>query len=112
MWIKKIVCSRAKSYENDPQITQPQISAKCIIPDINDLENYGQGHVVSLSKRMHLNDDHTKSYHHTKFELPNAFHKNYMKVQSCIMSTLFSINIVHLFRQTIPQNAKIEISIK
>ena len=26
-------------------------------------------------------------YHNTKFELPNAFHKNYMIVQSCVMST-------------------------
>ena len=48
-------------------------------------------------------------YLHTKFELPNAFYKNYMNVQSCIMSTFISINIVHLFRQTNPQNAKIEI---
>ena len=52
MWIYKIVCSRADSYENDPQITLPQISAKCIIPDINDLEDYGQGHMTSLSKRI------------------------------------------------------------
>ena len=51
-------------------------------------------------------------YHHTKFELPNAFHKNYMNVQSCIMSMFLSFNIVHLFRQTNPQNAKIENSIK
>ena len=29
----------AKSYENDPLITLPKISAKCFIPDINDLEN-------------------------------------------------------------------------
>ena len=28
------------------------------------------------------------------------------------MSTFISVNIVHLFRQTNPQNAKIEISIK
>ena len=49
-------------------------------------------------------------YHHTI--LPNAFHKNYMNVQSCIMSTFISINIVHFFRQTNPQNAKIKISIK
>ena len=33
-------------------------------------------------------------YHHTQFELPNAFHKNYMNVQSCIMSAFVSINIV------------------
>ena len=51
MWCM-MVCSSAKSYENDPQITLPQISAKCIIPDINDLKNYGQGHIASLSKRM------------------------------------------------------------
>ena len=51
-------------------------------------------------------------YHHTKFELTNAFHKNYMNVQICIMSTFISINIVHLFRQTNPENAIIEISIK
>ena len=29
-----------------------QISAKCIIPDINDLDNYGQCHNASLSKQM------------------------------------------------------------
>ena len=51
-------------------------------------------------------------YHHTKFELPNTFSKNNMNVQSCIMSTFISVNILHLFRQTNPQNAKIEISIK
>ena len=51
-------------------------------------------------------------YHHTKFELPNAFQKNYMNVQSCMMSTFISINIVHLFRQTNPKNAKIEISLE
>ena len=50
-------------------------------------------------------------YHDTKFELPNAFHKNYMNVQNCIMSMFIPINIVHLFCQTNPQNAKIEISI-
>ena len=51
-------------------------------------------------------------YHQTKFELPIAFHKNYMNVQSCVMSTFISINIVHLSRQTNPQSAKIEISMK
>ena len=34
------------------KITLPQTSAKCIIPDINDLEDYGQGHMASLTKRM------------------------------------------------------------
>ena len=47
-------------------------------------------------------------YHHTKFEHPNAFHKNYMNVQSCMMSTFISINNVHFFRQTNPQNAKLK----
>ena len=56
------VCSRAKSYVNDTQITLPQIRAKCIIPDINDLEYYGQGHMASLSKRMNENDDDVSSY--------------------------------------------------
>ena len=51
-------------------------------------------------------------YHHTKFELLIAFHKNYMNVQSCTMSTFISNTIVHLFRQTNPKYAKIEISIK
>ena len=35
--------------KNDPYITLPQIRAKCIIRDTNDLENYGQGHKASLS---------------------------------------------------------------
>ena len=35
-----------------------------------------------------------------------------MNVQICIMSMFISINIVHLFRLTNLQNAKIEISIK
>ena len=51
-------------------------------------------------------------YPHTKFELPYAFNKNYMNVQSCIMLTFISINIVQLLRQTNPQQAKIEISIE
>ena len=51
-------------------------------------------------------------YHHTKFELPNLSHKNYMNVQSCIMSTFISINTVHLFRQANTQIANIEISVK
>ena len=51
-------------------------------------------------------------YHHTKLDLPNSFNKNYMNVQSYIMSMFISINIEHLFRQTNPQKAKIEISIK
>ena len=51
-------------------------------------------------------------YHHTKFELSNAIYKKYMNVQSCIMQTFISVNIVHLFSQTNPENAKIEISIK
>ena len=59
---RKKVCSRAKSYENDPQITLPQISAKCIIPDIKTLEDYGQGHMASLSTRMNLNDNDVSSY--------------------------------------------------
>ena len=42
----------AKSYVNDPKITPTQISAKCIIPDIDDLEDYGQGHMASLGKVM------------------------------------------------------------
>ena len=51
-------------------------------------------------------------YHQAKFELPIAFHKNYLNVQSCVMSAFISINIVHIFRQTNPQSAKVEISIK
>ena len=44
------MCSRAKPYKNEPQITLPQISTKCITPDINDLEDYSQGHMASLNK--------------------------------------------------------------
>ena len=51
-------------------------------------------------------------YHHTKFELSNAFHKSYINVQICIMQTFISVNIVHLFSPANPQNAKIEILIK
>ena len=49
-----LLYSNAKFNENDPKITLTQISAKCIlvIPDINDLEDNGQGHMESLSKRM------------------------------------------------------------
>ena len=57
-----MVCSRAKSYENDPQITLPQISWKCIIPEINDLEDYSQGHMSSLRKRINLNNNDVSSY--------------------------------------------------
>ena len=35
----------AKSYENYPQIILPETSTKCFIPDINDLEEYGQGQI-------------------------------------------------------------------
>ena len=59
---KKIVCSKTKSYENDSQINLPQISAKCIIPDVNNLEDYGQGHIASLSERMNWNDNEVSSY--------------------------------------------------
>ena len=62
MWIEKIVCSKAKSYENEPKITLPQISAKYIIPDINDLLYNGQGHMASLTKRMNENDNDVSSY--------------------------------------------------
>ena len=41
-------------------------------------------------------------YHHAKFELSNGFHKIYMNVQSCIMSTVININILQLFRQANP----------
>ena len=51
-------------------------------------------------------------YHHTEFELPSAFHKNYMNVQNCKMSTFISINFVHLFFRTNPQYVKIGILIK
>ena len=51
-------------------------------------------------------------YHHAKFELPSAFHKKYMNVQSCIMSTLMYIGIEHLFSHINPKNAKIVISLK
>ena len=51
-------------------------------------------------------------YHHTKFKLPCAFHKKYMNVQICYMSTFISINIARRFRPANPQNAKIIISIK
>ena len=43
-----MVCSSAKSYENDPQITLPKISAKYVIPDIKYLEDYGKGHMALL----------------------------------------------------------------
>ena len=46
------VCSKAKIYKKYPKITIPKISAKCIIPDIKDLENKGQYHKASSSKRM------------------------------------------------------------
>ena len=36
-------------HKNDPKIILPQISPKCIIPNINDLESYGQGHKASMS---------------------------------------------------------------
>ena len=42
-------------------------------------------------------------YNHNKFELPSAFHKIYMNVQSCIMLTFISTNIVQLFSQTTPK---------
>ena len=109
MWIWKIVCSRAKSYENGPQITLPQINANCVIPYINDLEYHGQGHMASLSNEWIKT---IMMYYRTDFELPNASHTSYMNVQICIMSAFMSINIEHLFRQTNPKNAKIEISIK
>ena len=48
-------------------------------------------------------------YHHTK--LPSAFYKKYINIQSCIMSTFMSINIVQLLRQTNPNNTKIVIAI-
>ena len=48
-------------------------------------------------------------YHHTKFEPPTALTKMYMNVQSCIMSTIISVNIFQFFRQTNPKNAKIVI---
>ena len=35
--------------------------AKCIIPDINDLEDYGQGYMVSLSKQMNSNSELSKT---------------------------------------------------
>ena len=44
------------------------------MPDINEVEDYGQGHKASLSKQIIKT---IMMYHHTKFELPNAFHKNY-----------------------------------
>ena len=56
--------------------------------------------------------DNDNFYHHTKFKLPIAFHKKYMNVQSCFMSTFISINIARLFRPANPQNAKIIISIE
>ena len=53
-------------------------------------------------------------YHHTKFELPGAFDKIYkiLTVQTCIMSTFMSLNIVQLFHLTNMQDAKILISVK
>ena len=38
-------------------------------------------------------------FHRNKFELLYAFHKNYINVQICRMSTFISVNIVHIFRQ-------------
>ena len=57
-----LVCLNTKSYENDPQITLPQIRVKCIIPNINDLEDYGQDNMASLSKRMNSNYNDVSSY--------------------------------------------------
>ena len=45
-------------------------------------------------------------YHHTKFELSNAFHKSYINVQICIMQTFISVNIVHLFSPANPQKCQ------
>ena len=42
-------------------------------------------------------------YHHAKFELPSAFNKEYMYVQSCLKSMFISINIVQPFRQANPK---------
>ena len=39
-----------------------QISTKCTIPDINELENYGQGHKASFSNRMNKKDIDVSSY--------------------------------------------------
>ena len=47
-------------------------------------------------------------YHHTKFELPNEFHNNYVNAQSCIISTFISINIVRLFFQANPKMPKLK----
>ena len=43
----------------------------------------------------------------SSFELPSVFHKQYMNVQSCIMSTSMSINSGQFFRRTNPQNSEI-----
>ena len=75
----------------------------------NDLEKYGQGHEVSLSKRMNYKDNNVS------FKLPNAFNKIYMNLQSCIMATIIYINSWQFFRQAPPplkKKAKIVVSIK
>ena len=76
----KIVYSRPKSYENDTKITLPQISAKCTIPNIHDLENYGQGHKASLR--------------YLSIIIPNIY----------IMSTFMYINIMQVLRQSKIEN--------
>ena len=43
---------KKKNYENDTKIILPQIRAKCITHDINELKNYGQCQKASLSNRM------------------------------------------------------------
>ena len=73
---------------------------------MNDLEKYGQSHEVSMSKRMNYKDNNVS------FKLPNAFHKIYMNLRSCIMATIIYNNSWQFFRQANPQNAKIVVSIK
>ena len=51
-------------------------------------------------------------YHHTNFNLPSAFRKKYMNVQSCKMSTFMSIMLCAFPVKQPPKIPKTVISIK
>ena len=44
--------------------------------------------------------------HHTKFEPPNAFHKIYVNVQSCVRSMIIFIKILQIFGQANPKKIR------
>ena len=65
--IKKIVCSRAKSYKNDLNIHPTKISAK----SINYLGNHSQGDKPFFDHKSCINI--IVINHQIKFELPSTF---------------------------------------